>query len=104
MESLQFFICEIFAEMFYSDFYSALYGDTLFVSSEGHQPGSQKQTETSVTKVWYGSVNSSLKELINISKTFYYEDCRTASSRKRSVLYYKTKNPFELKIGKNLCF
>ena len=46
-------------------FSSALYADTLFVSSEGHQPGSQKQT--SVTKVCYGSVNSSLKELINIS-------------------------------------
>ena len=46
-------------------FSSALYADTLFVSSEGHQPGSQKQT--SVTKVCYGNVNSFLKELINIS-------------------------------------
>lgn len=47
-----------------------LFGDTLLVFSEGHQPGSQEQTETSVTKVCYGSVNSSLKELINISNTF----------------------------------
>ena len=104
----------------------------MLVPSEGYQHGGRKPTETSAIEFCHESVNSSLEELINIKVILFYQHkdcldskippnkslfkparqlsrplrkCRvTQKVRNSSVLYHKTKNPFEVKTCKNIRF
>ena len=49
-----------------SKFIEICMGSHVGAHADGHQHGSRKPTETSVTEFWYKSVNLSLEELKNI--------------------------------------
>ena len=129
--SEEYFVYEISEEMFYPNLQRFVWRSHAGAHLDGLQHCGRKPTETSVTEFCYKSVNFFFEELINIkgilfiihelfgqqhslTNVFFKQRCQlswpsckcrvTQNLRNSSILYHKTKNPFEAKICTKISF